>query len=134
MLQHSTMGQVELDLGKENLNTTQESSIGEINMISLPPTTQCTPGKRQDPSSCARYFMCVEFQTGVFREYYLYCPPYLVYDPSVNECVSLYSYQCQVPNPPILRHPPFYPPLWPTPIWPGPPPIWPGPPPLPPGR
>jgi hypothetical protein len=135
-LQRSTMGQVEMNLEEKDLNGTLDSSDNstnygeeENNMGFWIENTKCTPGKRPDPGSCSNYFLCVEVLPSVFREYYLYCPPDLVFNSDTSECVSPYFYQCAVrilhrPHvPPIIvlpRPPSYYPPIWP-PIFPRPP-------------
>ena len=136
------MGQVEMNLGAKDLNSTLDSSDNSTNysgeeryIVYWTENTNCTPGKLPDPGSCTRYFLCVEVLPGVFREYTLYCPPNLVYNSHTSECVSPYFYQCAVrflhghhPIPPLIvlpRPPPFYPPIWPPYIWP--PYIWPPP-------
>jgi len=144
-LLRSTVGQVELNFEDKDLNSTLESSDNstnygekERNVGFWTENSTCTPGKRPDPGSCSRYFLCVEFLPRVFREYFLYCPPNLVYNSHTSECVSPYFYQCAVrgvhgphPIPPLIasrRHHLFCPPVGPPPIFPGvpPPPLYPG--------
>jgi len=102
-LQRSTVGQVELNLGDKDLKSTLESSDNstnygerEKNIGFLTGNTKCTPGKRPDPGSCSRYFLCVEFLPRVFREYAVHCPPSLIYNSHISECVSPYFYQCAI--------------------------------------
>ena len=132
MLQRSTMGQVEINLGEKDRNNSPDSSDNsticcEMKRITGFSTenTKCTPGKRPDPGSCSRYFLCVEILPRVFREYPLHCPPNLVYNRHTSECDSPFVYQCAVtllprPYPIPPRHPPIYPLIWPPPILPKP--------------
>ena len=124
-LQCSTMGQVEMNLGAKDLNSTLDNSDNSTSYVEKETAmgfwtenTNCTPGKRPDSGSYTRYFLCVEVLPRVFREYYAYCPPNLVYNSDTSECVSPYFYQCAVrillnrPYPIPPRPFPYYPPLW----------------------
>lgn len=104
-LQRSTVGQVETNFGDKDLKSTLDSSDistnygeKERNFGFWTENTKCTPGKRPDPGSCSRYYLCVEYVPHVFREYYVYCPRELVYNSYISECVSPYFYQCAVRN------------------------------------
>jgi len=101
VLQSSIMGQMEKNLEEKDLNISPDSSDNstdngekEINMGFWTENRKCTPGRRPDPGSCSRYFLCVEVLPSVFREFYIYCPLNLVYNSHNSECVSPYFYQC----------------------------------------
>ena len=128
-LQCSTMGQVEMNLGAKDLNSTLDNSDNSTNYVEKETAmgfwtenTNCTPGKRPDSGSYTRYFLCVEVLPRVFREYYAYCPPNLVYNSDTSECVSPYFYQRAVrilkkPFPKPTKPFPFYPPIFPPLLW-----------------
>ena len=128
-LQRSTMCQVEMNLGEKDLNITLESSDNstnygenEGNMGFWTENTECTPGKRPDPGSFTSYFLCVEVLPRVFREYYSYCPPNLVYNSHTSECVSPYFSERAVrilykPFKKPERPPPFHPLKWKPIMW-----------------
>ena len=129
------MGQVEMNLWTKDLNSTLDNSANstyygekERDTGFWTENTKCTPGKRPDPGSCTRYFLCVEVPPHVFIVYYSYCPLNLFYNSHTSECVSPYFYQRAVrilprphhkpPSPLTFYAPPFYTPLFYPPIWP----------------